>query len=99
MQPSQHTFELGGALGQVRVMLGIDELQIFRQEQVVFQLARRSHGDGAKPGELGISIPSTSFRQIRGDGSAASPQLTGQSLEFFAREDGGDLIDRQGQLV
>jgi hypothetical protein len=25
--------------------------------------------------------------------------LTGQPVQFFAREDGGDLIDRQGQLV
>jgi hypothetical protein len=43
------------------MILWLDELQIFGQQQMNPQLARRSHGDGARPSEFGIATPPASL--------------------------------------
>src|SRR6516225_8052528 len=98
-QRGQHALQLGRTLREFRVILGLDELQILGQQQVILQLARRSHGNGAEAGELHISVSAAAFSEIGWDRSTASSQLTGQAVEFLARERGGDLIHRQGQLM
>ena len=50
-------------------------------------------------GEFGIAISSASPGEIGRDRGTASPQLTGQSVQFFARKSGRDLIDRQRERV
>src|SRR6516162_11412398 len=66
---------------------------------MILQLAGRSHSDGAEAGEFGVSISSASLGEIRRDRGTASSQLTGQPIQFCARERGRDLVDGQRQLV
>src|SRR5689334_3658254 len=81
------------------MILGLDELQILGQQEVILQFARRSHRDRAKPGELASPFRPHPFGKVGRDRSTASPQLAGQPIEFFSWECGRDLIHRQRQLV
>jgi hypothetical protein len=67
------------------MILGLDQLQIFGHQQMILQLARRSHGNGAEAGELGIPIPTTCFGEVGRNRGTASSQLAGQAVEFLAR--------------
>src|SRR6516162_7178603 len=63
----QHAFQFGGPLVQCVIVLGLDELQIARQQQVIFQLASRSHSDGTEAGQFSISVASPPLTQIPRD--------------------------------
>src|SRR6516164_807569 len=66
----QHAFQFGGPLVQCVIVLGLDELQIARQQQVIFQLASRSHSDGTEAGQFSISVASAPLSQISRDGGS-----------------------------
>ena len=51
-QTGQHSLDLGGSVSQTFVLGWLDQAQIPRQQQVVFDLAGRSHRDRAEPGQL-----------------------------------------------
>jgi hypothetical protein len=45
--------------------LGVDQLQILREQEVILQFTRRPHGNGTKTGELSAPIASASLCQVR----------------------------------
>lgn len=56
----EHAFQFGGLLGQLRVILVLNQLQVPGRQKMVFELARRSHRNATEATELGISIPAES---------------------------------------
>jgi len=63
----QHAFDLGSLLLELFIMSGLNEFEVSSQEKLIFQLAGRATGDTAEASQLGISIPSASFGQVRWD--------------------------------
>jgi len=80
----QHALQLDSALGQLLMVLRLEQLQISGQQQVILQFACRAHGDRTEAGEFGIPVASASLRQIRRDGRTRPPDLTRQPIQFLA---------------
>src|SRR2546423_1412624 len=81
------------------MVLGLDKVEVLGKQQVILQLARGSHGDGAEAREFGIAVSSAPFGEIGGDRRTASPQLTDQPESLFPRKSCRDLVNRQCHLV
>lgn len=74
-------------------------MEILGEQQVVFQLRRRSHCHLQKTGEVLIRASSAAFGDICTDRTRASANLTGQTVGFFSRERFRSGIQRAGYPV
>src|SRR5271170_5391659 len=66
---------------------------------MVFEFIRRSSCYLNETSHLRIRPPSASLGDVRSDRSGRSPNLTGQSVDFFLREVTRPLIDDQCNFV
>jgi hypothetical protein len=63
-QTGEHPFHFRRLPRELGVVGHVQKRQVSGQQQMVLQLAGRSHGDRAKTGELSIAVPAAALGQI-----------------------------------
>ena len=74
-QGGEHSLDRRNTIEQGRDLANRDQCEIARQEQVRFQLSRRSLRDVKESFLVAVAMAPTAFRNVRGNRRGRTPQL------------------------
>lgn len=98
-QAGEHAFDLVHAGVQFPVLESTENAKVVREEQVVFEFARRAHRDMKELFELVPASTPTSFCNIGGDGGGGAADLSRQAVALIFGKQAGRLVNAQGQFM
>jgi hypothetical protein len=95
----EHTFDIGGLLYQLFIVIWLNQFQIACEKKLILQLACRASRDITKPCQLSIAASSASFGNIGWNRSACSSNLCRQPIGLGTGKRGCDPIEIERQLM
>lgn len=77
----------------------IEQVQVACEEEMGLELARRARRYPQKARQLGIPVSTATLGDVRRNGSARTPHLARQPVQFLPRKPRRSLINSQSQLM
>jgi hypothetical protein len=95
----KHAFDFCSVPIQILILIQIEVGKIASEDQLILQLAGRSHGYLQETAEVQITASTTALGDVHRNGTGTLPHLTCKAVQFLSWKLAGYLIHTQRQAM